>query len=870
MSLYNDVYGLSYVKAEEQINIVKQAILQQEGNPFETKEELEKWAHDFHLDKVILNRMSHKFLNVSHRGEIITSADFSNYYSTVLNYQVAENDRRIKVSSWLPEGVKYYANAYINGEQSDGIHKPLYYRDYFVPTGYYNEAKDAFNSAKPFPVFAKETGRDTSHIYTYINHIAGECSLWLLAWLRAKMLYPTVKTQVVPILVSKAQGSGKTTFAEVICKGMFGSDNVLVTDQYDATARFNADYADALIVCQEEKEETDRRNPAGTLKSRATATTIRKECKGIDPVYQESYTEFIMTTNKDVPIKFDGREDQRRFMVMEADANFTRKTSKLADEVFSKLYGFDANYNKVGTPFTEDKDLISQFKHELFTRQDIANVNLRDFPKTTAYNKCFSIPRTNESTDIENILRALAPFIKQTLLQKKTVTTIVDGDVTLNLSDIVQATQALQYIPSVSGKEYVAICRPLAFYEMGTNKPFAHSLVERGIYDSADWLHDEYGIDIISDMSCLPGGFPGIAGRYRMAPAARFKLADESNYYDTLDDDNTDYSSGNNNHIAPNVNPSLERKGERLKVNDKFIPDRTGCFETVNEIESGWKSLKDKTKHVTYLDTFLLESDTPSKIQEQLEKARVLNLRALGKESVTAEELYAERLSTALSESTKLFNKGIVARIVYSGAKSYHLMIRVKDSPLSLEEYKWLHAYLCSSVSDILIFDESTSDPARLTRSPITIPRITSAYDLQIIGTQKLIAEDWSHVYDLRWRELYVNWQHRPLNTYEQKKGRPLMPTAKCYKEAVDGIMNGVFWTDMKYDGSRQKLFFPAYRLLRTLGYSHDELWNDILLKNLDKYSKPDEISYWKSRATSKLIREIDNSIVDIEEVRHG
>ena len=309
MSLYDDVYGLSYKNAEAKLALLNTEIKQKVGQGFSSLEELEEWAHDHLLDKVVYMNMSKKFFFVSHKGELLGIDGFMNFYKNVLFYRARRGNHTEEIP-WAPEGFEFYDKAYIAGESSDGVHKPLYYRDYTVPSGYYNEERGAFNVAKPFPVFAKETGRDTSHIYTYIEHLAGECAPWLLAWLRAKLLYPTVKTQVVPIIVSRAQGSGKTTFAEVICKGLFGKDNVIVSDQYDSTARFNADYADALIVCQEEKELEDKRNPAGALKSRATATTIRKEQKGVDPIYQESYTDFIMTTNKDVPIKFDGREDQ--------------------------------------------------------------------------------------------------------------------------------------------------------------------------------------------------------------------------------------------------------------------------------------------------------------------------------------------------------------------------------------------------------------------------------------------------------------------------------------------------------------------------------------------------------------------------------
>ena len=856
MSLLDDVYGLSYKKAEEKTNILVEELKAQTNQGFESLEDLVSWAHDHLLDKVVYMNMNHKFFCVSHKGELLTASDFTNYYKTLL-FTCEKVGGKIITVPWAPEGFEFYDKAYIAAEQSDGIHRPLFYRDYTVPSGYYNEEKDAFNVAKPFPVFAKETGKDTSHIYTYIQHIAGECAPWLLAWLRAKLLYPTVKTQVVPIIVSRAQGSGKTTFAEVICKGLFGKDNVIVSDQYDSTARFNADYADALIVCQEEKELEDKRNPAGALKSRATATTIRKEQKGVDPIYQESYTDFIMTTNKDVPIKFDGREDQRRFMIMEADEHFTRKESSLADEVFTKLYGYDANFNKAGIPFQEDKDLIAQFKHELFTNEELAKVPLRNFPKTAAYNRCFSMPRTTEATEIETILRALAPFIKASLEQDKLVE-VVD---TLKLSDIIEVTNAMQFMPEYKNyKKYVALCRPLIFCDATTRKPYAHATVERGILDCGPWLLAEYGIKIEACTDPIPGGFERIAGRYRMAMTARFSLA--------LDEDTQTREMPT---IGPRISGvtlrSTERIGQRVRVNSKFRPDPNGCFETVNEMKPGVGDLTNKSQNVQYMDTFLLESDETSHLNKQLEKQRAEEWELTnGSEPIPADVLYSERLQFARKEAERIFNDGIACRLVYSGAKSYHLLVRVKDAPTTLEEYSWLHAYLCTSISDKLLFDESTSDPARLTRSPIELQRYSVAYGIQVEGTQCLVLENWNHIYDIRWRELFNLWKNRPLKKSEQVNGKRLMPTRPEYQDAAEAIIDTTFWTDAKWDGERQRCFFPAYRILRLLGYTHAQLWDEgVMTKGVEKYKHKDEVGYWKSRGKSSIIQQIDAQIDEYE-----
>ena len=852
MSVEDDVYGITYKQAEEGTRLLENALILQENKGFETVRELEDWAKEHCLDRLLFSNTSHQFLCVSHKGEIMLPAAFKSYYGSIL-FTMDKTGKKPKREPWCPQGFKYCNKASVNGEQGDGLHQPLYYRDYFVPTGYYSAERNAFNIAKPFPVAAKATGRDTSHIYTYIEHLAGECAIYLLAWLRAKMMYPTMKTQVVPIIVSRAQGSGKTTFAEVICKGLFGKDNVIVSEQYDSTARFNADYADALIVCQEEKEEQDKRNPVGTLKSRATATTIRKEQKGIDPIYQESYTDFIVTTNKDVPLKFDGREDQRRFMIMEADPNFTRKNSKLADEVFTKLYGYDGNFHKVGKGFVEDKDLIAQFKHELFTSEELAKVSVRNFPKTAAYKRCFSLPRTNEATEIEGIMRSIAPFLRASVEQGILVQCLGGR----YLSDTISNLGAVMVMPRYKERAgFVALCRPLVFYDLQTNKPFSHSVVERTLIECGSWLKAEYGLAVIPDTEPVLGGFPDIKGRYRKAPT--IKLCKIEDIPDVKIPTLNIKSS-----ISAVVPVSKQREGARLRVNDRFEVDPQGCFETVNEMKQGVSSLTNKTANVQYMDTFLFESDETTAQNKEIERRRAIDFCAQYGEdySIDAEVLYKERLELASKESMKLFEDGKVCRIVYSGAKSYHLLVRVADAPRTLDEYNWLHAYLSVNLTDKLEFDSSTSDPARLTRSPLELERYTSKYGVQIRGKQRLVAENWNNVYEFEWRNLYAQWLSRPLTKLESFRGKHLYPTRTEYKEAAEAISTGQFWSDTKYNGDRQRLFFPAYRLLRALGITHDELWNDIIPSGLKEYVKPLEVNYWKSREHSPIIGMIDSDV---------
>jgi hypothetical protein len=857
----NAVYGEVFMSAQQQMQLIEQAIELQVRKGFKSAADCEQWAHEHLLTILALGKAQKTFFYVTHYGEIITKSAWIDYYCKDILFWWKEVDKgKSKPIPWTPEGFKYTNRARINGEISDGIRQPLVHRDYFTPTGFYDLERGTFNIAKPFPVAAKQTGSDTSHIYTYIEHLAGECTKHLLAWLRTKMMYPTAKTQVVPIIVSRAQGTGKTTFAEVICKGLFGTDNVIVSEQFDAMARFNSDATDRLIICLEEKEETDRRNPAATIKSRATATTIRKEHKGVDPVYQLDYSEYIMTTNKDVPIKFDGREDQRRFMVMEADPNFTRKTSALADEVFSKLYGKDADGNDTGIPFVEDNQLIAQFKHELYSNAALAKVKLREFPKTAAYERCFNLPRTTEAVEIESILRSIAPFIRASLIEGKLVTTVpdlYDPEKVVTLSTIISATAALQYIPAYSANpSMVALCRPLVFYDMNTGKPFPHAVVERSIMDASAWLIPDFGLAVLPLTSPLPGGFMHVQGRFRTSAASRFALVEESgrrhNDKTTVIPDEAFKVNTVSLHSKP-----PERIGQRLRVNHHWKVDPEGEYETLNEMKPGVNSLENKSDNVQYLDTFLFESDDTTKAIYAIEEARKSN---------DAESLFRERLSVQRREAERLFKAGIAARIVYSGGKSYHILVRIKDSPADLDERKWLHAHLSTVISTRLNFDPVTYDPARLTRAPITYVRKFKYHEREVTGTQRLLYENWNNVYEYNWRAQYENWKNRPLYEFETQFGRRLVPTKEEYRDAMTALLKGTFWTDSFWNGRRQQCFFPGYRLCRYLGYTHEQLWAEGgILDGLDKYYRRNEITYWRNRESSDIIRKIDNDIDEME-----
>lgn len=842
---YENVYGITYDNAKAQMEAMEQAIQAKAGQGFASDVQCAQFAHDIHADIAIYQRSTGLYRFTNHTGDMLVKSSWQEYYRSIL-YWTYENDKGVVVPDYYtPSDYKMLRNARIPSEVGDGKHEPLFNRNYFVPTGYYDETTGTFNDAIPFEVFAAETGADTSFIYTLLQNTAGECYPHVLAWLRQKMLHPTQKLEVIPIFVG-VQGGGKSTLGEAICTAMFGVTNVIVTYQFDVQARFNADTVNKLIISIEEKGEKDNKNTAAAIKSAATAKRVRREHKGIDPYDQESYTDFIMSTNEMVPMKFEDRDRQRRFMVMEVNPNFTRERSALADEIFTRIYGEDALHNRICKSLMEDAKTVAQFKHELYTEKDCKGVNYKDFPLTAAYHRCFTIPRTNDAVHIESIARGLIPFIRASLLSCSVVKQIelfdevTQDNITVTLDSVIPDITAMQYVAAHKEISHrVVFCEPITF--MGSDgKPYAHSTVQKILLDMRQEFEQE-GI-LLLDMTRAPsGGFKSTLPHYRYCPAVWFALAKLVPA-----------------SVGPTVTPieqpmasEVIRIGKRVRYN-KFKQDDNGVYETLNEMIPGTEQVR-KASNAQYTDTFLLEADDAPLSIREVERQMLEALPEGG--VIDAEKLYAQRLDIQEKEAERLFKFNIVARVVYSGGKSLHMLVRVKYAPTTKKEREWLHAYLTSTLSNKLLFDQATKDPLRLTRAPVTLERRELVEGRWVVGKQRLLKEDWSHIWTVDWRIIYEAWKNAPPSSYEQR-GK-MLPSKEIYKEAAKALLEGTFFTSIQFKGIRQDTFFPAYRLIRSMGYTHDEVWLDFN-EQIEQYPKANERTYWRTRADCDLIRSID------------
>lgn len=895
---YDKVFGVLYHKARVAQDLLEQDLKQVNAahKVFQSKQACAQFAQEHNLHLKVYAEGNKGYYSVNYDGKILRPTEWVAQYRNILKYETTDQEGKKMVTVFEPDEFTSRNECRTLQEEPEGKNKPLYSRNYFLPFGVYDEETQTFNNVTCSDIFAEDVGADISWIYEYLKKISGECYPWLLAWLRAKLVYPTVKTQVVPVFTG-AQGTGKSAFSDCLCSALFGGRNVVVSDKIDLSKNFNADHADKLIVSIEEKMEGDHRNTASTLKSSATTSQVRKEKKGYDAIWQSSHTDYVLTTNDPVPIKFDSPDDQRRFMVMETDPMFTKtspitRDRELAKEIFTKLYGSSdgkvpALYN-VQTRKVENVDAIKQLKYDLWSKKDMfvggQEVTLRgEFPKTSAYKRCFSMPRTSEAVEIEEIVKAVAPFVWSALFWKQVMSTVEipldDGTTeTLPLQDFLPL-EAIFYTEE-NGKRQVFINKKSLFGQHDMRKDMSHATIDRVLYQLRPEFLVKYGIEIEPISASPSKGFRGLKGYSRFSTAVVFTAGSNFGKQNIVIESFEGATDGfvkagtNDNLIESSVLAPTQvgtRTEGRPRYNKFFIPDENGELEPVNTMVGRER----KAHFATSNNVFLLEADAAptNLVTKELE----FLLKSPKNKEVNALELYHDRLLQQELEGIRLFKEKKVCRLVYSGARSIHMLVQVQDSPNTVEERKWLFNYLCTTLSDKLNFDTQTGDVLRLTRAPIRKKRVsvykipedimfppdspdyqTLAQARTIAGEQQLIEEDWTNFYTEDWRSIYNRWCTIKENlAYEKVRG---MPCKQIYKDASKAFLEGTFFTDEQWSGRRNELFFPMYRYLRLTGWSKDELWTE-LREQVQSYKQRDIIQYWISREQSNIIQQIEEDV---------
>ena len=161
-------------------------------------------------------------------------------------------------------------------------------------------------------------------ILWHIEHILCNGNLdffqYLLKWMALPLQQRGAKTEVL-VCITGDQGTGKgLIFDHLLGQGIYGNTNyVHVEDADKLLGRFNSLTARKLFVYLDEvKSYGNTFKEADKLKALITETTTTLEVKGLDACTISNYTNYIMATNHDVPLRIESSD--RRYAVVRASS----------------------------------------------------------------------------------------------------------------------------------------------------------------------------------------------------------------------------------------------------------------------------------------------------------------------------------------------------------------------------------------------------------------------------------------------------------------------------------------------------------------------------------------------------------------------
>lgn len=192
---------------------------------------------------------------------------------------------------------------------------------------------------------------------------------YLLKWTASIFQKPSLKTGVV-ILIIGDQGTGKTTYSDVICKMMGRYANNNITSLNSIAGQFNSIVENNKLIVLNELQSIDnngnkfdRNAIGGSLKSIITDYFININGKFKDERLAENVANFIMISNNMLPVNIEIND--RRYLVLKT-SNAHMQDAKYFDALYRTI-------NEEG------------FYENLFTyfmNMDISGINIHEAPKT--------------------------------------------------------------------------------------------------------------------------------------------------------------------------------------------------------------------------------------------------------------------------------------------------------------------------------------------------------------------------------------------------------------------------------------------------------------------------------------------------------
>jgi hypothetical protein len=201
-----------------------------------------------------------------------------------------------------------------------------------------------------------------NHIRILCNH-QQDVYEYILKYIAQMIQFPAVKS-IVPTFISK-QGAGKGTLMKLFAR-MLGDDKVCETSTpaRDVWGNFNSMMVNSFLVNLNELSKKDTKDAEGVIKTLSTDPTMVINQKGVSQFKVKSYHRFIITTNKEDPIKTTA-DDRRNIIIRSSDEKCGCKT--YFEEINKYL----------------DDDLVIKSMHEYFKQiPEMDKFGLLPIPRT--------------------------------------------------------------------------------------------------------------------------------------------------------------------------------------------------------------------------------------------------------------------------------------------------------------------------------------------------------------------------------------------------------------------------------------------------------------------------------------------------------
>jgi hypothetical protein len=226
---------------------------------------------------------------------------------------------------------------------------------------------NVFNLWKPFAMelLTEPYKKDDEGLKMILNHIRILCNneeeayQYILSWLSYMFQYPERKSSCITLI--SEEGAGKTSLIYLLSKIM-GGKKVLETKDpaRDVWGNFNSLMMGAFLVNLNELEYKETSDAEGKIKALITDPTMYINQKGIAQFSITSHHHFIITTNKENPIKTQ-KGDRRKFIVRSSDELIKNR------HYFEKLYKFMDTIDTVRTCY----DCFMEFDVSTFNPENI-------------------------------------------------------------------------------------------------------------------------------------------------------------------------------------------------------------------------------------------------------------------------------------------------------------------------------------------------------------------------------------------------------------------------------------------------------------------------------------------------------------------